>query len=230
MTEEKWRTETDPLALFPAYSPGENLYPMKLSARKLRLFACACARRGAPFLARFDWQNLLRLAEHAAENGGGQLEPEVISALEQLITGSSDPHEYTAASTFRAFVWSDPYQAAENAACCASALAFPADVIPRLTPKMGRDSPANPAICQLLRDIGGNPFRPVTYSPEWRTDTAVALARQMYESHDFSAMPILADALQDAGCDNEVVLAHGRDPKQVHARGCWVVDGVLGKA
>jgi hypothetical protein len=81
----------------------------------------------------------------------------------------------------------------------------------------------------LLRDIFGNPFRPVTFSPSWRTDTAVALARTMYESRDFSAMPILADALQDAGCDNEDILAHCRDAQQIHVRGCWVVDLVLGK-
>ena len=47
----------------------------------------------------------------------------------------------------------------------------------------------------LLRDIFGNPFCPVVCAPEWRTDTVLALARQMYESRDFSAMPILADAL-----------------------------------
>jgi hypothetical protein len=82
----------------------------------------------------------------------------------------------------------------------------------------------------LLRDIFGNPFRPVTFSPAWRTDTAVSLARGMYESRDFGAMPILADALQDAGCDNDEVLNHCRDAKQVHVRGCWVVDLVLGKA
>jgi hypothetical protein len=82
----------------------------------------------------------------------------------------------------------------------------------------------------LLRDVFGNPFRSVTFSPSWRTDTAVSLAKQMYESRDFSAMPILADALQDAGCDNDEVLSHCRDAEQPHVRGCWVVDGVLGKA
>ena len=81
----------------------------------------------------------------------------------------------------------------------------------------------------LIRDIFGNPFRPGTFSPEWRTDTALSLARGMYESRDFSAMPILADALQDAGCDNDDILNHCRDAKQVHVRGCWVVDLVLGK-
>jgi hypothetical protein len=80
----------------------------------------------------------------------------------------------------------------------------------------------------LIRDIFGNPFRPVAISPEWRTDTAVALARQMYESREFGAMPILADALQDAGCDNDDILNHCRS-EGPHVRGCWVVDQILGK-
>jgi hypothetical protein len=80
-----------------------------------------------------------------------------------------------------------------------------------------------------LRDIFGNPFRPVSFPPVWRTDTAIALARNMYESRDFSAMPILADALQDAGCDSAAILDHCRSAEQLHVRGCWVVDLVLGK-
>ncbi|HEY1187632.1 MAG TPA: hypothetical protein VGE74_08240 [Gemmata sp.] len=81
---------------------------------------------------------------------------------------------------------------------------------------------------ERLRDVVGNPFRPVTFAPEWRTDTATAIARQMYESRDFSAMPILADALQDAGCDNDDVLNHCRGGGP-HVRGCWVVDCVREK-
>jgi hypothetical protein len=80
----------------------------------------------------------------------------------------------------------------------------------------------------LLRDVFGNPFRPVAFAPEWRTDTAVALARQMYDGRDFGAIPILADALQDAGCDSDDILSHCRNPGE-HVRGCWVVDFVLGK-
>ena len=80
----------------------------------------------------------------------------------------------------------------------------------------------------LLRDIFGNPFHPVAFSPSWRTDTTLSLARSMYEAGEFSAMPILADALQDAGCDNTDILSHCRDTSQVHVRGCWVVDLVLG--
>ena len=80
----------------------------------------------------------------------------------------------------------------------------------------------------VTRDVFGNPFRPVTLDPEWRTSTVLALASQMYGSRDFGAMPILADALQDAGCDNEDVFAHCRGSGP-HVRGCWVVDLVLGK-
>jgi hypothetical protein len=81
---------------------------------------------------------------------------------------------------------------------------------------------------RLLRDIFGNPFRPVTFDPAWRTEQSVGLARMMYEKRTFDAMPILSDALQDAGCDNEDILRHCREPG-VHVRGCWVVDLVLGK-
>jgi hypothetical protein len=86
-----------------------------------------------------------------------------------------------------------------------------------------------PALCHLLRDIFGNPFRPVAFDPEWRTSTAVALARGMYEARDFAPMPVLADALQDAGCEGPDILAHCRGPGP-HARGCWVVDLVLGRS
>ncbi|AMV29419.1 hypothetical protein VT84_33805 [Gemmata sp. SH-PL17] len=81
----------------------------------------------------------------------------------------------------------------------------------------------------LVREVFGNPFRPVTFTSEWGNDSALALAAQMYESRDFGAMPILADALQDAGCDDEDVLNHcrGHGP---HVRGCWVVDLLLGKS
>jgi len=71
--------------------------------------------------------------------------------------------------------------------------------------------------------------RAVPFDANWKTSTAVALAKQMYDSRDFSAMPILADALQDAGCENGDVLDHCRGPGP-HVRGCWVVDLVLGKS
>jgi hypothetical protein len=81
----------------------------------------------------------------------------------------------------------------------------------------------------LLREIFGNPFRPVAVDPAWLTSDVLALARGIYEEKAFDRMPILADALQDAGCANEDVLTHCRDVTQLHVRGCWVVDLVLGK-
>jgi hypothetical protein len=94
----------------------------------------------------------------------------------------------------------------------------------------GASAEGEAIICDLLRDVFGNPFREVKFDKRWKTDTAVSLAKQMYESREFGTMPILADALQDAGCDSDDILSHCRDAKQVHVRGCWVVDLVLGKS
>ena len=77
-----------------------------------------------------------------------------------------------------------------------------------------------------LRDIF--PFHPITLSPSWLTSTVVSLAQQMYDSRDFSAMPILADALQDCGCDNEEILNHCRGLGP-HVRGCFVIDLLTGR-
>ena len=81
----------------------------------------------------------------------------------------------------------------------------------------------------LARDIFGNPFRPVAFDPAWRRADTTGIAARMYESREFSAMPILADALEESGCTNADVLLHCREPG-VHVRGCWVVDRVLGKS
>jgi hypothetical protein len=83
------------------------------------------------------------------------------------------------------------------------------------------------AQCELFRDVLPYPFEPVALAPDWRTSTVMALARQFYDSRDFSPMPILADALQDAGCDDPDILDHCRADKP-HVRGCWAVDLVLG--
>jgi hypothetical protein len=77
-----------------------------------------------------------------------------------------------------------------------------------------------------LRDIFGNPFRASPLSPEWRTSTVVAVARNMYESRDFSPIALLADALEDAGCASEEVVNHCRSAGP-HVRGCWVIESIL---
>jgi hypothetical protein len=80
----------------------------------------------------------------------------------------------------------------------------------------------------IVRDIFGNPFRPVPIDPRWRTADVLGLAGGIYEERAFDRMPLLADALMDAGCDSDDILAHCRSGGP-HVRGCWVVDLVLGK-
>jgi len=90
------------------------------------------------------------------------------------------------------------------------------------------DEPEWAKMSEFVREIFGNPFRPVSLDPKWLTTDVVALARGIYDERAFDRMPILADALQDAGCTNEDILNHCRDTNQIHVRGCWVVDLVLG--
>jgi hypothetical protein len=80
----------------------------------------------------------------------------------------------------------------------------------------------------LLRDIFDHLFLPAAVEPAWLTPTVLALARGIYEERAFDRLPVLADALLDAGCEAADVLAHCRGPGP-HVRGCWVVDLLLGK-
>ncbi|MBA4191722.1 MAG: hypothetical protein C0467_27395 [Planctomycetaceae bacterium] len=81
----------------------------------------------------------------------------------------------------------------------------------------------------LVWEIFGNPFDPVAANPIWLTSDVVALAIGIYNDRAFDRMPILADALQDAGCENDDILNHLRDATATHVRGCWALDLVLGK-
>jgi hypothetical protein len=82
--------------------------------------------------------------------------------------------------------------------------------------------------CELVRCVFGNPFRPSPFEPRWRTADVTGMARGIYEERAFDRLPILADALMDAGCDDAAILGHCRGPGP-HVRGCWVVDLVLGE-
>jgi hypothetical protein len=171
--------------------------------RKLRLLVVACAQDYRVLTAAVD-----RLVATVEDHADGLATDEALHAARIAVV---DSHWSGAHGTFAPQFLARP-SALESAFHALLALK--------------RHSKKN--LC-FLRDIIGNPFRPVAFEPAWRTDTARAIAAQMYESRDFGAMPILADALQDAGCDNDDVLNHCRDEKGVHVRGCWVVDLVLGK-
>jgi hypothetical protein len=99
-------------------------------------------------------------------------------------------------------------------------------------PAWARDAAGAAAQVALIRDIFGNPFRPVTAEPawlRWHDGTVPRIARGIYDDYRFADMPILHDALLDAGCDDEDVLAHCRTPDG-HVRGCWVIDLLLEKS
>jgi hypothetical protein len=88
------------------------------------------------------------------------------------------------------------------------------------------------AQASLLRDIFGTSLRAVVIDPTWLTwrgHTIPKLAQAIYDECAFDRLPILADALEDAGCDNADILNHCRQPGE-HVRGCWVVDALLGKS
>jgi hypothetical protein len=87
-------------------------------------------------------------------------------------------------------------------------------------------------VCQLLRCVFGNPFKlRTTIDPawlRWNDETVPRIARSVYEEHRFGKLPILHDALLDAGCDDQDILDHCQAPGP-HVRGCWVLDLLLGK-
>jgi hypothetical protein len=201
-----------------------------VTERKLRLFACGCCRLVWGLLADRRGRIAARQLEaHADELGNRQLLRDAYNTANAAFTEARERD--------RLF---GPATAAAGVVVCAARVTVSAGqpvVPPTLYGNLagaqmgGRGLEVDAARgleADIVRDIFGDPFRVVSLSPEWRTDTAVALAQQMYESREFSAMPILADALQDAGCDSEDILNHCR-LGGVHVRGCWVIDLVLGK-
>lgn len=91
-----------------------------------------------------------------------------------------------------------------------------------------RDAVAEAYFCALFRDIFGNPFHPIELLTASKNSTVGNLAQAIYADRAFDLLPILADALEDAGCHNTEILAHCRGPGP-HVRGCWVVDLILSK-
>jgi hypothetical protein len=211
MTEAEWLTATDP-------APMLTFIQGRTSERKLRLFACACVRPLLPLptllYVRLQMENVLAAAERFAD--GAESKVAMTRRRQRLASTNSNLPANAPAVNFdacRAVI------VASQPAAFLSAVAIAADVL------AGR--PAVPQ-ADLARCTFGNPFHPVAVEPSWLTSTVTALATGIYAERAFDRMPILADALQDAGCDNEDVLNHCRQPG-AHARGCWVVDLVLAK-
>jgi hypothetical protein len=180
------------------------------SARKCRLFAVAWCRKWIKEMTNRDCIALIELAEQYAD---GLVSKNQLARQRRLVHRWANAGWTTSGwETSWAGTW-----AAWNAA------------LEKIVPPCPGYVNLDPHYAPVAAEVFGNPAEPGRFSPEWRTSTATALAQQMYESREFSAMPILADALQDAGCDNDEVFSHCRDTSLVHARGCWVLDLVLGK-
>jgi hypothetical protein len=218
MTEAEWLTETDVL-------PPLEFVEGTLSPRKSRLLAAALCRAVGPGQYHPDFLPALDVIERYAD--GAATTPELEDARQRCRVLAIQQFEQSALSA-PAIIRNELAWALAFAATTPLSVEAVARRVMEATHPSFADALA--VVCRdRIWDIVGNPFAPVAFDPAWRTSTAVGVANQIYDSRDFGAMPILADALQDAGCDNEDVLNHCRDAGP-HARGCWVVDGVLGKA
>ncbi|HJZ57198.1 MAG TPA: hypothetical protein VKE74_19670 [Gemmataceae bacterium] len=188
------------------------------SGRKARLAAVACIERWSAASGSALRANLLDLALRLAD--GEASEPERAEAYRAVPEQQTRDREEEN-RVFHALLSVGGLQAGVEVLAALRVMWY--------TNELTRRREAWAAYTVIIRDIFGNPFRIPAFDPNWRTSTAVALSRQMYDSHEFSAMPILADALQDAGCEHEDILDHCREAQATHVRGCWVVDLVLGK-
>lgn len=202
----------------------------KPAARRLRLFGIACARQVSHLFADGD-EAALRVSERYADGLADWAELVAVSrplsagppGLSRLVSdcvgwaalGFYGEHPATDAGNFH---MAEPFEAAR---CAARALATEAGRADAFTAARARQA-------EFIRDLAP-PGRAYPALPSWLTSDVLALARGIYAEDAFDRLPILADALQDAGCDTDDVLHHCRDPHRVHVRGCWVVDLILYK-
>jgi hypothetical protein len=244
MTEAQWLVCTDP-------TPMLEFLRGKASERKLRLLACACCRHTGSFVDA-AWKRMVAhrhpseaevelvrreadlagravaVAERVADGLAGMAELAALVAslvdddLEGCYADGPDATEAAAASAYRAR-WCANYMSPRS---------YPPGAGFRSPSKEDHDR-EQLAQCQLLRDLFGNPFRPLpSLAPSllgWNDGTIIKLAMAIYEDRRFEDMGILADALEDAGCQNQDILEHCRQAGLVHVKGCWVLDLLLGK-
>jgi hypothetical protein len=218
MTEDQW-AEAEEDALWPVI--------MRLGAGRHRLLAVALVRSLIHFANNPATRAALEVAERFADTG--KTKAAMKRARDALSDARVSLFETHGRTQDRAILGAYATMHVATVACSerGAAGAVRETVLAWREAEGIPKSVARRRVYPIFREVAG-PDTPVAFSPSWRTDTALSLARQMYDSRDFSAMPILADALQDAGCDSEDILSHCRGDGP-HVRGCWVVDLVLGK-
>jgi hypothetical protein len=224
MTEAEWLISTNAGLMLSHLRSGA-------SSRKLRLYACACAYDIWHRMTDKRSQDAVIVAENFADGLADYLE--LISAFNSaheawkeipLLLGGRHGERIKSAKGSRA---------AKSVARVACNAANPDWNIRMAIDDAWRAGVArNCALAGCLRDIFGNPFRPVVIEPSclsWNDATIPKLGQAIYDERAFDRLPILADALEESGCNNADILDHCRLPGE-HVRGCWVVDLLLGKS
>lgn len=190
----------------------------KGSSRKHRLFAVACCYRVRHLLTGDNSWPAVQVAEKQVEVGEQYeiemwLDEELADAQNSLEIVPPVGIPYPNAPAYYA-TWQNAPDAAESTAIAS---------LEAIQYVKGDIEAERASQVSTIRDIFGNPFRPITLNPSWLTSTVHALANGIYNEKAFDRMPILGDALQDAGCDNDDIPNYCREPKE-HVRGCWLVD------
>jgi hypothetical protein len=214
MTEDDWLTYEQP-------QPMLRHVRERVTARKLRLFAVACCRRIWPMLTDERSRHAVEVAEHVAD-GQVRRKEQAAAALAARAAGAltNPPAALAAASAVcyaspKSFCWIVAESTANAAATAAAVLG-------------GSWYSEQAAQAALVREICGNPFRRIAFDLSWLTATVSRVAAAIYDQRQFEGLPILSDALEEAGCTDEAILTHCREPGE-HVRGCWVLDSILGK-
>jgi hypothetical protein len=228
MTEAEWLTCADPEPML-AYLRGTA------SDRKLRLFACSCCRRVWALLIDPASRAAVEFSEAHADAGlrGRRGFPAVrraahlaLRAAQRAAEGAGPEARHAVQARVLAAYAVDGLTAPVQAAAVANNLARAIRVLRGVALRSGA-CPEQEQQAGLVREQFGNPFRCVAVEPQWLSSDVVALARGIHAEGAFDRLPILADALQEAGCEEGPLLAHCRGPGP-HARGCWAVDLLLG--
>jgi hypothetical protein len=238
MTETEWLACADPKRMLDALRPYS-------SERKMRLFLCACARRLWPLLTIEEVRSGVEVAEQYADGRAavGELDAARIRArdahwrewmsMEGAGAGAPRTEEQRGVLYTLARVHIAAYAAARGDQLHYYNLRLAS---PGLAAMIAPDEECHR--CHLIRDLYC-PIRTPVVQSRWLTwnDGAVPrIATAIYESRNLPAgtldnpsLTVLADALEDGGCDNADILAHCRNGGE-HVRGCWVVDLLLGKS
>ncbi|MGF1581071.1 MAG: hypothetical protein ACFCD0_17030 [Gemmataceae bacterium] len=223
MTEKQWLACTRPDWML------EHVRT-KMSHRKLRLFAVACCRRTEQLFLDERCDTAVEVAELFADGLATQDErkqaAEGVRACRQGLSGLDESYRAVRAAHLAAsfLCAAFPFESAQAALTfCPRAIGFMSEDY--LTTQRQEEE----LHCQLLRDIAGNPFQKIRLDRTWLTSDTTLLAHAIYQRKRFGDLPILADALEEAGCTHEGLLAHCRE-NQTHVRGCWVIDLLLGNS